>query len=463
MDTAVLTVGLILAGLVVPAGASAGTVKLRHFSTDYYSGASLDFTAKPGEVNRVTIVEHRPGLITVRDDGARLSARAGCVALGMHSARCTGSTVRASIALGDRNDRLAMRFSALELIVWGGPGDDHIDLLDSNVSEVRDLVGPTVDGGPGDDVILGSPSGDILRGGSGNDRISGRANLISYLFDTIDGGSGADRLYGGSEPDELHGGSGADYLGGGAGDDLLDGGSGADRLDGGSGLDTADYSMRITPVRVDLAHLSSAGAAGERDRLVSIENATGGAGVDTLLGDDGPNVLKGASGFNPVTGGEEVTSPDILVGRGGADVLDRAGTHSRLDGGSGDDQIGPVSPGDITTCGTGNDLLSDTTNRAFMPGDCERTHEGSYYYTHGTISGPNVTLSTQIVPGQAGPMVHLTLASPTGELYGKTTFQGAGRLRIALTSAGRSALAAHKLVQYNASSRSSHDSWRVRL
>jgi hypothetical protein len=463
LDTAGLTAAMIVAGLVLPAGASAGTVKLRHFSTDYYSGASLDFRANPGEVNRVTILEHGTGRITVRDDGARLSAQAGCVALGIHSAQCTGSTVRASIALGEGNDRLAVRFSGYELAVWGGAGDDHIDLMGSNVSEARNLAGPIVDGGPGDDVILGSPSHDRLRGGSGNDRISGRADL-DYLAEIMDGGSGADHLYGESGPDELHGGTGVDYLDGGAGDDLLDGGSGADRLEGGSGLDTADYSTRLTPVRVDLAHPSSAGADGERDRLLNIENATGGAGVDTLLGDDGPNVLKGAGQFNPVTRTySQVTSPDVLIGRGGADVLERAGSHSRLNGGSGDDQIGPVSPGDITICGTGSDLLSDTTNRAFMPSDCERTHEGDYYYTHGAISGRNVTLRTQIVHGQAGTMVHLTLTSPTGELYGKTTFQRARRLRIALTSAGRSALAAHKLAQYNARSRWSHESWRVRL
>lgn len=107
---AVAVIGVVmLTAVLVPAGAQAATVKLTPFSGDYESGASVEFTANPGEVNQVTIRKDDAGHLSVRDDGARLTAQAGCVSLGGHSARCTGAIIHGSIALGDGNDRLTMQ------------------------------------------------------------------------------------------------------------------------------------------------------------------------------------------------------------------------------------------------------------------------------------------------------------------------------------------------------------------
>ena len=76
----------------------------------------------------------------------------------------------------------------------------------------------------GDDIIQGTPEGDMYRGYDGNDRIVGDR--------------GNDKLYGDSGDDILIGDGGDDRLYGGAGDDILVGGPGSNTLSGGDGRDT---------------------------------------------------------------------------------------------------------------------------------------------------------------------------------------------------------------------------------
>jgi VCBS repeat-containing protein len=65
--------------------------------------------------------------------------------------------------------------------------------------------GTTLDGGDGDDSLVGDYGGDHLLGGNGADWLFGYAG-----DDLLDGGANADRLVGGSGADQLTGGSGAD-------------------------------------------------------------------------------------------------------------------------------------------------------------------------------------------------------------------------------------------------------------
>jgi Ca2+-binding RTX toxin-like protein len=71
-----------------------------------------------------------------------------------------------------------------------------------------------VDGGSGNDTIIGTNFADDLRGGAGHDQLYG--------------GDGEDMLIGGAGNDQLHGGDGDDVLVGGTGNDQLYGGAGAD-------------------------------------------------------------------------------------------------------------------------------------------------------------------------------------------------------------------------------------------
>lgn len=80
-----------------------------------------------------------------------------------------------------------------------------------------------IEGGVGQDTLMGNAQNNLLRGGAGHDRLEGRA--------------GADLLEGGMGNDWMHGGMGADRLMGGLGNDTLIGGQGVDMLTGGAGAD----------------------------------------------------------------------------------------------------------------------------------------------------------------------------------------------------------------------------------
>ena len=148
-----------------------------------------------------------------------------------------------------------------------------------------------IEGRSGDDVIDGRGGDDILRGEEGDD--------------TLLGGAGNDVLEGGLGFDTLNGGFGDDVLDGGDGNDLLIGGVGADTLIGGAGIDTADYSAEAQGMSINLA----TGQASDGDTLTGVENVTGTAFDDRLVGDAGTNRLDGGSG------------DDLLDGRAGADEL----------------------------------------------------------------------------------------------------------------------------------------------
>lgn len=109
-------------------------------------------------------------------------------------------------------------------IVEGGNGNDM--LIGTSRKDM-------LEGGDGDDTMVAGEGNDMVDAGAGNDRVlAGEGN------DVIDGGAGNDVLMGGSGNDVISGGAGNDTLNGGAGDDTLSGGTGNDTLTGGSGADT---------------------------------------------------------------------------------------------------------------------------------------------------------------------------------------------------------------------------------
>ena len=208
-------------------------------------------------------------------------------------------------------------------IVDGGPGDDTID---------PGAGDDTVHGGPGDDEIdqPGAPAGlddvadgsDVLDGGDGSDTISyaGRTLPVAVSFDgqRNDGQAGENDLVTGFET--MVGGQAGDVLAGGPGDDTITPGPGDDTVSGGAGEDAVDYSDRTQPVTIALGAPGSGGVAGEHDTIAAdIEDATGGAGNDTITGSSGDNYLVGGAGNDTVNGG---AGDDDIDGGDGSDVLD---------------------------------------------------------------------------------------------------------------------------------------------
>ena len=109
----------------------------------------------------------------------------------------------------------------------------------------------TINGTPGNDVLVGTSGRYVICGLAGNDVIRGNGGA-----DAVRGGAGNDRLLGGAGNDSLDGGAGADVLRGDAGRDLLLARDGTrDTVAGGNGRDRA---------RVDRG----------RDRVQGVESIT---------------------------------------------------------------------------------------------------------------------------------------------------------------------------------------------
>jgi len=165
-------------------------------------------------------------------------------------------------------------------LIEGTASADYIEILNDRLSGNGALtvngaagsaapftvkVAAVIDGGAGNDVIIGGELGNDLLGGEGNDTLvggqlddwligdagddvlfAGRAANVTFASgdavaeaaavaaaggngNYLNGGEGDDRLYGGTGSDWLRGGSGIDRLLGGDGGDILEAGVGDDR------------------------------------------------------------------------------------------------------------------------------------------------------------------------------------------------------------------------------------------
>ncbi|MBM80484.1 MAG: hypothetical protein CMJ78_07815, partial [Planctomycetaceae bacterium] len=133
----------------------------------------------------------------------------------------------------------------------GGSGNDDIQggLGDDRLIGQRGV--DTVSGGDGDDRVEGSEDGDSLLGGAGNDTLVGNAGNDSMLGgdgdDSLVGGAGRDAINGGVGNDTGLGQGGADTIVGGGGSDSIRGDAGNDRL---SSLDEGSLQLSIDDLAI---------------------------------------------------------------------------------------------------------------------------------------------------------------------------------------------------------------------
>jgi Ca2+-binding RTX toxin-like protein len=373
------------AALAAPAWA--GTVS-ENGSTLYYAAAS-------GEANKVT-VSVGSTLITVTEAGLLpVTPGTGCSAVTGSIATCPVAGISSiSIATGDGNDTAKVTGS-IPTLFSDGTGND------------------TITGGGGSDWLVAGTGTDSYRGGGGydlvdysartnpvtvaidglaNDGESGELDNVSTDVENVIGGSAGDTLTGSSASNSLYGGAGDDTLSGGSGNDVLNGGTGADLANGGSGTDTADYSERSAPVSVAIDGVANDGEAGEQDNVsTDVENETGGAGDDTLVGSASNNALSGGPGNDTLVGGD---GDDTLAGGDGIDTADYSGGSSVLSislnnvaddgstgehdnvktdvedvvGGSGPDRLVGDSAANVLSGGPGDDTLDGGTGSDTLDG-----------------------------------------------------------------------------------------------
>jgi Ca2+-binding RTX toxin-like protein len=158
--------------------------------------------------------------------------------------------------------------------IYSGSGNDVVDLTSSRFS----YGAVKIDGGRGNDWLLGNSGSDRIFGQSGRDWIKGYGGN-----DVINGGSDHDRLCGGRGNDKLTGSSGNDYLFGELGKDTLTGGSGSDKFvfdttPTRSNMDTiTDFSVKYDSIHLEKEVFTKAGAIG---RLKSSAFWSGGSAHD---------------------------------------------------------------------------------------------------------------------------------------------------------------------------------------
>jgi len=306
------------------------------------------------------------------------------------------------------------QLSGIEL-AWlsGGSGDNTLDAQAFSLGPV------TLDGGQGNDTLVGSSSDDRLIGSEGIDLVRQQSDSDQWIVDSMLSGQGADLLFG-IEEAQLTGGTGNNLidatgfsagevtLAGMAGDDTLRGSLGDDSLDGGPGSDRveqfsdADQSLtnsqltgrgsdvldsietalltggpgdnRISASAFTLGPVTLWGAAGNdsltggsRDDLIhggdGDDVANGRGGNDLILGGNGNDSFSGGSGADTLEGdsGDDSLNGqggrDLIRGGSGNDSLNGAGSPDTVIGDSGDDRIAGGSSGDVLNGSSGNDVI----------------------------------------------------------------------------------------------------------
>ncbi|WIY70082.1 M10 family metallopeptidase C-terminal domain-containing protein [Aquidulcibacter paucihalophilus] len=177
---------------------------------------------------------------------------------------------------------------------------------------------------------------------------------IVLLGSTLNGDAGADLLTGGT---------GADTLNGGADDDTLNGAGGNDTINGGDGSDTAVFTGNRSAYTITVSGgVSTVVGPDGTDTVSNVERlqfadglydaagapiTTGGpingtSGADTLNGTAGADVINGLDGNDVING---LAGDDVLNGGAGNDTLTGGDGSDTLNGGAGDD-VYNVTAGD---------------------------------------------------------------------------------------------------------------------
>ncbi|MDY0328369.1 MAG: hypothetical protein RBR07_08990, partial [Arcobacteraceae bacterium] len=239
----------------------------------------------------------------------------------------TGTDV-ASYETSDSGINVDLTQVNFQVLDDGLGGRDKLDGIDTIIgSDYADtfkgsIGSDTFIGGSGDDWFIGSAGDDYFEGGTTSSDTVDYSDAITDLVVDINDGSkyinaqyGTDTflningIVGGSGDDTLIGNSGRNTLVGGSGDDTLLGYGGDDYIDGGSGSDFVSFAYTAKDIELDLAITDAQDTNDGMLTIKNIQNIAGGAGSDTIYGNNDNNILSGGYGN------------DTLSGRGGNNTL----------------------------------------------------------------------------------------------------------------------------------------------
>jgi uncharacterized repeat protein (TIGR01451 family) len=206
--------------------------------------------------------------------------------------------------------------------------------IDSNVATVtltQKFCGKTID--QFDEIIIGTPGNDKLKGTHGDDLIIGLGgdDKINGLKgdDCLIGGDGDDKINGNQGNDTLIGGNGDDKLNGNHGDDTIQGGSGKDKIHGNHGNDIITGDDGDDKIHGGNGNDNISGGNGN-------DNISGGQGDDIITGDDGDDKIHGGNGNDNISGGQ---GNDTIHGQQGHDNILGDSGNDKIHGGQGNDFI----------------------------------------------------------------------------------------------------------------------------
>jgi Ca2+-binding RTX toxin-like protein len=344
------------------------------------------------------------------------------------------------------------------LVVNMNGGDDSF----SATGNLAPLIKITVDGGGGNDTILGSNGIDLLRGGDGNDFIDGQqGNDVAFLgagedvfqwdpgdgSDIVDGGDGLDRmLFNGSAGDEKFEASANGQrvvftrnLGNIVMD--LDGVEQIElnALGGSDEVRVNDLSgTAATSVDINLAG-TLGGTTGDGQADTVIVNGTSGEDTVDLHGSGTAVAVVGLAatlGIFNLDAGDEL----VIQGGGGDDSIKATPLPGNIlkltiDGGAGDDTILGSQGADVLLGGDGNDFIfgdngDDTASLGagddvfqWNPGDGNDKIEGEDGTDRMLFFGANIAENVDITANAGRVLFSRDIANVTMDLNGVETIE----------------------------------------
>ncbi len=338
-------------------------------SLDAFGNLRIRDLAAGGRADQLTVsFDAASQEIVIRDSQNTLTSSIGTIVstqeIRVTRAAITGNGLRVELnGQADQLDLSGLPAGLLSVEVDGGDGNDTVighagaDLIlggRGNDSISAGAGHDTLSGGDGNDVLRGEAGHDVLRGQMNNDRLIGGDG-----DDTCDGGGGDDILSGDAGYDSLLGSTGNDVLSGGDGRDKILGGDGHDRLEGNSGNDQLNGGLGNDSVDGGAGNDFIEGQAGN-------DLINGGAGDDTLQGGFDDDTLIGLSGHDRLEGGD---GNDLAKGGDGNDTLLGGSGNDNLSGSIGDDVEDGGEGADTLAGGDGNDSLAGGEGNDYLHGD----------------------------------------------------------------------------------------------
>jgi Ca2+-binding RTX toxin-like protein len=452
-----------------------------------FNGANIDekisISANHGRVSLVRDV----GGITMDLNGVehiQLTARGGADTIAVNDLSGTGVT-QVAIDLSSTPGSGAGDFAADSVTVSGTKGDDHIEVQGQGGSV-------TVTGLPELVTITGTEATDalVVSGGAGNDMLSAAALADGNIMLTLDGGAGNDTIIGSQGADLLLGGDGNDTVIGGRGNDtallgngndtfIWNPGDGSDVVEGQAGTDTLIFNGANVAERIDISangqrvrlsrdvanitmdldgieriqvnalgsadtitvndltgtdakqvaiDLSSPAGSGQGDGAADTVMVNGAAGNDRInVASNGSSVVVNGLAAQVTIAGAEPGNDSLLVdGGAGNDTINASALKAgqinlTIRGGAGDDTIIGSAGNDTVIGGTGNDVVSlGAGDDTFIwnPGDASDTVQGQAGFDTLRFNGANINEKIDISANGSRARLSRDVANVTMDLNG---------------------------------------------